>query len=113
MRRMLLGLGAFALTLTTAVSAANAGEFRGHEAFRHEAFRHEVIGREVAHRYFETHGVRFAGGYYYPGFDHHHWGRQVWDARLARWEFWDADLGCYFYWNATLNGYYPVTYICP
>jgi hypothetical protein len=103
MRRLFLGLGALALTLTTGAASVNAADYRGRVEIRHE----------VAHRYYETHGVRFAGGYYYRGFEHHHWARQVWDARLNRWHYYDADLGCYFYWSPAQNCYYPVTYVCP
>src|SRR5262245_15108700 len=108
MRRLLLGLGALALALTT-TTAVNAAEHR-----RGPAVRHEVIRREVrrAPRFYETHGVRFAGGYYYRGFDHPRWASQVWNARLARWEFFDAELGCSYYWAPQYNCYYPVTYVC-
>ena len=102
MRRMLLGLGALALTLTVA-SGAQAAE-RRHEVVRHEEHRGG---------YHEEHAVRFSGGYYYRGFDHHHWERQVWNARLNRWEYFDAGLNCYFYWCPQFNCYYPVTYVCP
>jgi hypothetical protein len=108
MQRLLLALGALALTLTTTASNVNAAEHRGHEE------RHEVVRHELNHgRYYEQHGVHFKGGYYYPGFDHHHWAHKIWDARLNRWEYWDADLNVYYYWAPTQNCYYPVTYVCP
>jgi hypothetical protein len=56
--------------------------------------------------------VRFSGGYYYAGHDHHHWSRRVWDAGCHRYHYYDPGLHCWYYWHAGHHCYYPVTY-CP
>jgi hypothetical protein len=105
MKRLLLGLGALALTLTTAGAAKAADHHRGREVVRREMHR--------APRYYELHGVRFSGGYYYRGFEQARWGPRVWNAGLHRWECWDADLRCNYYWCPERGCWYPVTYVVP
>jgi hypothetical protein len=63
-----------------------------------------------ARPYYRTHGVRFAGGYYYRGFDHHHWGHRVWSPVYRRYQYWDPYLRVYFYWAPDRGCYYPVGY---
>jgi hypothetical protein len=63
----------------------------------------------VEHRpYYASHGVRFAGGYYYRGREHHHWGYQVWNAQFRRYHFWDNDLRCFYYYSPERDCYLPV-----
>lgn len=62
--------------------------------------------------YYAQHGVRFNGGYYYPGRDHHHWERRVWDAGNRRYNYYDPSLRCYYYWSPVKRCYYPVGSVC-
>src|SRR5262245_24934281 len=104
MRKLLLGLaaaGAFGLTGLTGTADA-AHRPTGHVA--------RVVHGSRA--YYRDHGVRFSGGYYYRGHDHHHWTRRAWDPVHRRWHYWDPNLNVYFYWYAPGNCYYPITY-CP
>ena len=105
MRRVVLFVAACVLCLGLAgtASAAPAGH-HGH---------HGHHGHYGGRAYYHSHGVRFSGGYYYPGFNHHHWSRRVWDARCGRWNYYDPYLQSWFYWAPTANAYYPVTYIVP
>jgi hypothetical protein len=58
--------------------------------------------------YYATAGVKFSGGYYYRGFDHHHWGGRVWNARYGRYHYWDPYLRCYYYWAPGPGCFFPV-----
>jgi hypothetical protein len=97
MKKIFLTLGAAILGLTLPGSADAHSGHAGHE-------RH----REAVH--YRGHGVRFSGGYYYPGHVHHHWTRIVWDGPHHRYIYWDPYLSVYFYWYAPGNCYYPITY---
>ena len=72
MRRILLTVAACALglTLTSTVEAHPP--------------RHAP-----AHVYYRDHGVRFSGGYYFAGRNHHHWSYKVWDARCRCYHYYD------------------------
>ncbi len=98
MRKLLLTLAAGALGLVLTGTADAHGGYGRH-------------GHAVAAHH-HGHAVRFRGGYYYPGRDHPHWARRVWNARLSRFEYFDPGLNISFYWYAPGNCYYPVTY-CP
>jgi hypothetical protein len=100
MKKFLLAPVAVLLGLTV-TGAANAHEPR----FAH-GHGHVAVGRP----YFHDHGVHFAGGYYYRGFDHHHWEHRVWDGHYGRYQYWDPYLSCYFYWDAGRDCWYPVGY---
>jgi hypothetical protein len=99
MRKLFLTVaaGVLGLALTGTAEARP-----GHEHFRPT--------RERA--YHGEHGVRFKGGYYYAGREHHHWTRTVWDAPHHRYIYWDPYVQCYYYWYQPGNCYYPVSY-CP
>ena len=62
--------------------------------------------------YYRAHGVRFSGGYYYPGRSHPHWAYRAWDARHHRYNYYDPYLRCYYHWYAPGGCWYPGTY-CP
>jgi hypothetical protein len=66
----------------------------------------------AARAHYQDHGVRFAGGVYYRGRDHHHWTRCVWDSVHHRYQYWDPSLQVYYYWSPATQCYYPVNY-CP
>ena len=73
-----------------------------------------VVKKVAAHPgrpYYRTHGVRFSGGYYYRGHDHHHWGQRVWSPVYRRYHYWDPYLRVYFYWCPQRDCYYPITYV--
>src|SRR5947209_5577453 len=53
-------------------------------------------------------GVRFSGGYYYRGYDHHHWSSRVWDAHYGRYHYYDPYVRIYYYWAPERGCYYPV-----
>jgi hypothetical protein len=96
MKKIIFGVAAVALLgLTTLTGTAEAHVRGGHHG-----------------GYYSHHGVRFSGGYSYHGFNHHHWGRRVWDPVRCRWNYWDPYLQVYYYWYAPGNCFYPVTY-CP
>jgi len=105
MRTMFLSLaaGLAGLALTGAADA--------HPSHHAPLHRHAPVRRHVG-AYYKSHAVHFKGGYYFPGRDHHHWARTVWDARFHRYNYWDADLSVWFYWYAPGNCYYPVSF-CP
>jgi hypothetical protein len=88
---MLLALGAGVLGVALSGSVAQA--HGGHH------------GRP----YYRVHGRAFAGGYYYPGRVHHHWGRRVWSVTYRRYHYWDPYLRIYYYYDPVRVGYYP----CP
>jgi len=93
MRRILLTVAACALGLTM-TSTAEAHPPR----------------HAPAHVYYRDHGVRFSGGYYFVGRQHHHWSYKVWDARCHCYHYYDPDLRCFYYWNTGRGCYYPVGY---
>jgi hypothetical protein len=62
-----------------------------------------VVGRP----YYQTHAVRFSGGYYFAGYNHHHWGHRNWDARRGCYVYWEPSLRIYFYYDNARGGYYP------
>jgi hypothetical protein len=70
------------------------------------------VTRDFHTTYYRDHAVRFAHGWYYPGRDHHHWERRVWDAGYRRWHYYDTGLRCWFYWHPVRHCYYPVGFIC-
>jgi hypothetical protein len=63
--------------------------------------------------YYVHHGVRYHGGWYYPGRDHCHWSYKVWVPGARCYHYWDPGLHCYFHWDAGRCGYYPVGPVCP
>jgi hypothetical protein len=99
MRRMLLGVAACALGLALAGSAEAHGAPWAPAPYAGPAYN-------------RVHGVRFSGGYYYPGRRHPHWAYRAWDARHHRYNYYDPYLRCYYYWYAPGGCWYPVTY-CP
>jgi hypothetical protein len=64
-----------------------------------------VVGRP----YYVTHGVRYAGGYYFRGHGHHHWGRRVWSPVYHRYQYYEPALGVWYFYDPVRVGYYP----CP
>jgi hypothetical protein len=58
---------------------------------------------------YRSHGVRFAGGYYYAGRNHHHWGETVWSPVYNRTIYWDPSLLVWYYWDDATGCYYPVS----
>jgi hypothetical protein len=102
MKRFLLG------GLAAGVAALGlAGPAGAHDEWRRDRDRPHG-GRA----YYLDHAVRFGHGFYYPGRDHHHWTRRVWDPILHRILYWDPSLHAYFYWSAPDRCFYPATY-CP
>jgi hypothetical protein len=103
MRRAVLFVAACVLSLGLAgtASAAPSGHHGHHGHHGGRAY------------YYHSHGVRFSGGYYYPGFNHHHWSRRVWDVRCERWNYYDPYLQTWYYWVPSAGAYYPVTYVVP
>src|SRR5262249_30870595 len=57
--------------------------------------------------YYQTHAVRFSGGYCFAGHNHHHWGHRVWDADRRCYVYWEPSLRVYFYYDNVRGGYYP------
>lgn len=97
MKKFLLGACALVLGLAytgTAMANSHRGGDHGH-------------GIVVGHR--GEHGIRFEGGHFYRGFDHH-WERRVWDAHFGRYQYWDPYYGCWYYWDAARDCYYPIGY---
>ncbi len=94
MRRILLTVAACALGLTMTTSTAEA------HPPRHAPVR----------IYYHDHGVRFNGGYYYVGRNHHHWSYKVWDAGCHRDNYYDPYLKCFYYWDVARGCYYPIGY---
>jgi hypothetical protein len=103
MRKIALTIAAGVLGLSLAGSADAAPAHRGPA----HAPRHAP-----ARVYHQSHGVRFSGGYYYRGYNHHHWSRRVWDPVHCRYQYWDPYYNCYYFWYAPANCYYPITF-CP
>jgi hypothetical protein len=97
MRRILFA-AACALGLGLTADAARAHEFHG------------SAGAPVA--YHHEHAVRFGGGYYYPGRQHHHWSQHCWDPVHRRYHDYDPYLRVWFWWCPAANCYYPDSY-CP
>ena len=104
MKKLLLGL--------VAAGGLCLGGLTGTADAAHRPTGHVVRVVHTTRAYHVTHGVRFSGGYYYRGRDHHHWTRRAWDPVHRRWNYWDPNLNVYYYWYAPGNCYYPVTY-CP
>jgi len=101
MQRALLGVAACVLGL------ALTGAAQAHDNHPHPGG--VVHGGSAYH---VQHGVRFSGGYYYPGHDHFHWERRVWDPVCHRYNYYDPNLHCYYYWSPGHNCWYPVGYTC-
>ena len=100
MKKLLLTTSALLLGLTFAGSAT-AHEHHGH---------HGSVRIVVGVPYYRDHGVHFAGGYYYRGYDHPHWAYRTWDPVYARYVYWDPYLHCYYFWDAGRGAWYPVGY---
>jgi hypothetical protein len=96
MKKILFAASALVLGLTLTGSANAADHHHGGPGRGH-----------VVAPYFHEHGVRFGGGYYYRGRDHHHWERCVWDAHYCRYQYYDPYLCCWYYWDAGRDCYYP------
>jgi hypothetical protein len=108
MKKLLFGLAAVALLgLGTMTGTADAAPSHGHRGGYHGGYHGGYRGA-----YYTHYGVRFSGGYYFRGYDHHHWGRRVWDPVHCRWNYWEPNLQVYYYWYAPGSCYYPVSY-CP
>ncbi len=98
MSRVLLGLSACVLGLMLAgeASAAPSGPHgRSHGSVRRSSH--------------VRHGVRFSGGYYYPGRAQRHWSRRVWSPVYHRYQYLDPTLRVWYYYDDARVGYYP----CP
>jgi hypothetical protein len=98
MKRFLLSSCALLLGLTLTGSAT-----------AHEPHFVQGHGHAVA-PYYRDHGIRFAGGYYYRGYEHRHWAYRTWDSYRACYLYWDPYLTCYFSWDAGRDCWYPVGY---
>lgn len=71
------------------------------------------VSRFPARPYYTQAGVRFAGGYYYPGKHHNHWGGRVWNAQFGRYHYWDPYLKCYYYWHQPRGCFLPIGVAMP
>jgi hypothetical protein len=100
MQRMLLGVASCALGL-----ALTGGPLQAHP------HGHGSGGVVVSGAYYQTHGHRFSGGYYYRGRHHTHWSGRVWSSTCNRWHYYDPYLNCYYYWHASSGCWYPVGYL--
>jgi hypothetical protein len=73
--------------------------------------RAEVIIKKTtvvaAKPYYQTHGVKYSGGYYFAGRYHNHWAHRVWDAHYGRYHYYEPSLRVYFYYDTARGGYYP------
>lgn len=111
MKKFFLGAVALVLGLSF-VSSADASGHRGHGHRGHGHRGHGTIGNVHRHTsarpYYATHGVRFNGGYYYRGNDHHHWSSRVWSGSHNRYHYWDPYRSCYYYYCPQRCGYFPV-----
>jgi hypothetical protein len=67
--------------------------------------RHQTV--VTSRPYYQSHAVKFSGGYYFAGRDHHHWGHRTWDARRRCYTYWEPSLQVYFYYDVARAGYYP------
>ncbi|NBO92035.1 MAG: hypothetical protein EBV06_06935 [Planctomycetia bacterium] len=63
--------------------------------------------------YYHAHGIRYTGGYYYPGRTHTHWEHRRWDPVYARYHYFDPYLRVYYYYCPSRLGYYPIDPIGP
>lgn len=71
-------------------------------------FRGPVVAGFPGRPYHLTAGVRFNGGYYYPGHHHNHWAGRVWSPQFGRYHYWDPYTRCNYYWFAPRNCFLPV-----
>jgi hypothetical protein len=101
MKKILLATGALVLGLTFATTAS---------AHEHRVVVHGHRRVVVGHAYYLDHGIRFAGGYYYRGFDHHHWAYRVWNPVVCRYEYYDPNLQVFYYWSPNRACFYPIGY---
>jgi hypothetical protein len=102
MKQIFLALAAGVMGLSLA-GTADAAPHRGGSHGR---------GHVVTRSYHHGHGVRFSGGHYYRGRNHHFWSRRAWDPVHRRYQYWNPHYRVYYYWYSPGNCYYPVTY-CP
>jgi hypothetical protein len=58
--------------------------------------------------YYRTHGVRYAGGYYFAGRNHHHWSESQFSSTYNTTVYKDPGLNVWYCWNEKDGGYYPV-----
>jgi hypothetical protein len=107
MRRFLSNVVAAMVLGLALMATAEAGQ-RGGSSY-HDSHRsyHEGSYRS----YHEEHGTRFNGGYYYKGFDHHHWSYRYWYGQYGCYTYYCPSTSCWYYWYAKDNCYYPVSYI--
>jgi hypothetical protein len=100
LKNLFLGAAlALGLGLATTSEASAAGPHGGHHG--------------PARPYYQSAGHKFAGGYYYRGYNHPHWGPRVWNARYGRYHYWDPYLKCYYYWSPAQACYFPVGAVVP
>jgi len=59
--------------------------------------------------YHQTHGVRTARGWHFPGRHHHHWSHRVWNERFRRYHYFEPTLRVFYYYDPQQDGFYPVT----
>jgi hypothetical protein len=57
--------------------------------------------------YYQSHGVKFSGGFYFKGKHHNHWGHRKWDGYRRCYVYWEPTLLVYYYYNESQDAYYP------
>lgn len=125
MKKILLGIGALVLGLSFAGEASAHGpdrspfrpgrSYRDLGRFRDYPWR-SYLGptrsyprdRFVRSPYYEDHGVRFRGGYYFKGRGHDHWAHRVWSPVYRRYHYYEPDLRCYYYYCPRTCCFLPV-----
>jgi hypothetical protein len=99
MRRFLSNVVAAMVLGLALMATAQAGQKYG--SYNHEHSR----------SYHETYGTKFKYGYYYKGYDHHHWTYSYWWSKYGCYTYWCPSTSCWYYWYPREERYYPVSYI--
>lgn len=60
--------------------------------------------------YHLTHGIKFSGGIFYKGFEHHHWSKIYWSSIYGCRIYYCPYTLVEYYWCPWDNCFYPVTY---
>jgi hypothetical protein len=122
-----LALTALALTVTTA-STALAGKPSGTPASYPEYSPRPMVYNQVhTNQYFANnfasyqlnHGVPFAHGFYYPGFNNYHWSNSYFHSVYGCRVYFDPFTRAEYYWCPPDHCFYPIgfrpygTYVFP
>jgi hypothetical protein len=71
--------------------------------------RNTTVNNTTVNRSWGGRGVRYGGGYYYPGRNYNHWTRSTFSTDYNTTIYWDPGLKLWYYWDEADQRYYPVS----